>query len=86
MPVLCTEPKFIVILWELRPAPHGVKDSSGMGNAQCPCSMKYLFKDIRSALTTSLPLLCVYIKNQFWKLSDRYKCAQPIGDVWRCLE
>jgi hypothetical protein len=38
----------------------------------------------RSALITSLPLLrtCVYIKKQFWKLADRYKCAQPIGEIF----
>ena len=40
-----TEPKFIVILWELMPA-----TSCGLSQlrhevAQCPCSMKLLFKD-----------------------------------------
>ncbi len=45
--------------------------------------MKCLFKDIRSALTPFLPLLCtcVYIKTRVWKLADRYKCSQPIGEI-----
>ncbi len=65
-----------------------VKGSYGVGlkSAQawgCPCSIKCLLKDIRSALTLSLSLFCtcVYIK-PFWKLADRYKCAQPIGDIF----
>ncbi len=33
------------------------------------------------------PLLCscVYIKNQFWKVADTYKCAQPIGETFPIL-
>jgi hypothetical protein len=34
----------------------------------------------------SLPLLCtctcVYIIKRFWKLADRYKCPQPIGEIF----
>jgi hypothetical protein len=55
-------------------------NSVGLKSAQpwgCPCFLKCLFKDIRSAFSPSLPLLrtCVYIKNQFWKLADRYNCV-----------
>ncbi len=67
----------------------GVEASYGVGlkSAQewgCPCSIKCLLKVIRSALTPSLLLLftCVYIKNRFWKLADRYKCAQPIEELF----
>jgi hypothetical protein len=67
----------------------GIKDSYGMGlkSAQawgCPCSMKCLFKEIRSALALSIHLLCtyIYIQNRFWKLTDRYKCAQSIGKIF----
>jgi hypothetical protein len=46
--------------------------------------MKCLFKEIRSALALYIPLLCtyIYIKNRFWKLTDRYKCAQLIGKIF----
>ncbi len=48
------EPKFIVILWKLKPAMvWGFKPAQAWG---CPCSIKCLFKNIRSALTPSLPL------------------------------
>jgi hypothetical protein len=47
-----TEPKFIVILWELKPAKGWVKVSSAMRLPQCSCSIKCLFKDIMSALKT----------------------------------
>jgi hypothetical protein len=67
------EPKFIVNLWELKPATqlrHGVVHTP----------RNVYFKDIRSALTPSLALLftCIYIK----KPADRYKCAQPIGEIF----
>jgi hypothetical protein len=39
---------------------------------------------VSSHLTPFLLLLCtcVYIKNWFWKLAERYKCAQPIGEIF----
>jgi hypothetical protein len=50
---IVTEPKFIVIFM-------GVKASYGVGLESapargCPCSIKCFFKDIRSALTLSIP-------------------------------
>ncbi len=49
-----------------------------------PCSIKCLFKDIRPALTTSLRLLCTLLWkiSRLGKLADRYKCAQPIGEIF----
>jgi hypothetical protein len=44
---LRSKPKFIVILWGLKPA-------QAWG---CPYFIKYLFKDIRSAFIPALPLL-----------------------------
>jgi hypothetical protein len=45
--------------------------------------MECLFKDIRSALIPSIPsALVFYIKHQFWKLANRYICAQPIGEIF----
>ncbi len=55
----------------------GLKSAQSWG---CPCSIKCLFKDIRSALTPSLrisPFSCWL----FWKLADRCKCAQPKGEI-----
>jgi len=62
-----------------------VKASYGVGlkSAQAwggPCSIKCQFKDIRSALISSLPLLStgVNIENRFWKLANRYKYTRDI--------
>jgi hypothetical protein len=43
-----TEPKFIVILWELKPPAAWGYSQLRHGVAQCPFSIKCLFKDIRS--------------------------------------
>ncbi len=59
----------------------------GMGSKStqarcCPRCIKCLFKDIRSALTPSPPPHSPFSNLLFWKLTDRCKCAQPIGEIF----
>jgi hypothetical protein len=52
------EPKFIVVVWELMPA---TATSPAWGCPIGPCSMEYLFKDIRSALNPSPLSLFLFV-------------------------
>ncbi len=50
----------------------------------CPCSIKCLFKDIRSHSFPPPPPspYSPFSYWLFWKLADRHKCAQPIGEMF----
>ncbi len=56
----------------------GLKSAQAWG---CPCSMKCLFKDLRSALAPFPPLLCtrVYIKKQVLEISRQIKRCSTNG-------
>jgi hypothetical protein len=68
----------------------GVKATNGMGlkSAQAWVAQPMLHKmSIHRHKVSShpFPLLlctCVYVKNQFWKIADRHKCAKLLADFF----
>ncbi len=74
------EPKFRDILWEVKPATARGNKAQPLGS---PCSKKVYSKTQSQLSPLPFPfsvLSLFYLL--FWKLAYRYKCVQPIGEIF----